>query len=101
MRGPAAVTLAFLLGSACVEGPEIVSETRTLGDDARVSVRDEMTTAPEPDVCDLLPVDSGACSVACDWQALSEYVPAGTCAAFVCELVDGREATFHACHPRG
>jgi hypothetical protein len=99
MRGPAAVTLAFLLGSACVDEPEIVSETRTLGDDARVSVVAEMATAPEPDVCDLLPEDAGACSVACDWQALSEYVPTGTCAAFLCELVDGREATFHACHP--
>jgi hypothetical protein len=99
MTRPAAVTLAFLLGSACVDDAEVVSETRTLSDDARAAVTDEMESAPAPDVCDLLPDDCGACSVACDWSALSEYVPVGTCAVFVCELVDGRKVSFHACHP--
>lgn len=92
--------LAFLLGSACTDEPEVVGESRTLGDDARATVViDEMATAAEPDICDLLPDDCGACSVACDWEALVEYVPPGTCAAFICELVDGRDVTFHACHP--
>jgi hypothetical protein len=99
MRRPAALTLAFLLGSACVDEPEAVTGVRTLSDDARVAVLEEMASAPAPDICDLLPPGCGACSVACDWEALEEYVPAGTCAAFVCELVDGRKATFHACHP--
>lgn len=90
---------AFLCGSACVDEPGLVSESRTLSDDARATVIiDQMATADEPDICDLLP-DCGACSVACDWEALIEYVPPGTCAAFVCELMDGRDATFHACHP--
>lgn len=92
--------LAFLLGSACVDEADLGSESRTLSDDARASVTVEMATAPEPDVCDLLP-DCGVCSVVCDWEALIEYVPPGTCVAFLCELTDGREATFHACHPEG
>jgi hypothetical protein len=98
MTRPAALTLAFLLGSACVDEPAVVSGTRTLSDDAHVAIVQEMASAPAPDVCDLLPEGCGACSVACDWEALREFVPVGTCAAFVCELVDGREATFHACH---
>ncbi len=93
--------LAFLVGSACVDEPEVVSESRTLSDDARaVVVKGEMATAPEPDICDLLADDCGACSVACDWEALIEYVPPGTCVAFICELVDGRHVTVHACHPQ-
>jgi hypothetical protein len=93
--------LAILLGAGCVDEPEVVNVSRTLGEVARVPVIDEMTTDPEPDVCDLLPEDAGVCSVACDWEAVIEYVPVGTCAAFVCELVDGRDLTFHACHPEG
>jgi hypothetical protein len=98
MRRSSALTFAFLLGSACVDEPEVVSGSRTLSDDARASVTAEVASAPAPDICTLLP-EGGACSVACDWEALREYVPVGTCAAFICELVDGRDATFHACHP--
>jgi hypothetical protein len=99
MRPCSPLMLAFLLGSACVDEADVVSEPRTLSDDARVSVTVEMATDSEPDVCDLLADCDGACSVACDWEALVEYVPPGTCVAFICDLVDGRKVSFHACHP--
>jgi hypothetical protein len=98
MRKSAAVLAAVLGSSACASEPEGVAERVGTSAEARAVVVDEM--APETwDVCDLLPDDCGACSVACDWEALREYVPPGTCAAFVCDLVDGTQAIFHACHP--
>jgi len=99
MRSSSPLILVYLLGSGCVDEPDLVSVSRTLGDDARVPVIGEMATAPEPDVCDLLPADSGVCSGACDWEAVIQCVAGGTGCAFVCELVDGRDLTFHACRP--
>src|SRR5688572_28573780 len=93
------IMIALLCGSACVvtvEGEEIVTDDRTLSDDAHdVEGR---APAPEGDFCDLLP-DCGPCSLACDFDALVEHVPPCTCAAFVCVLTDGRRVSFHACHP--
>ena len=96
------VMIAWLCGSACVASEAndvLVSEGRTLGDDAaHAYVVSDMNIAEEPGICDLLP-SCGVCSVACDHDALIEHVPPGTCAAFFCELTDGREVSFHACHP--
>ena len=50
------------------------------------------------DFCALLPPDP-PCSLACDPDALSDFVPAGTCAAFLCPLSDGTQFAVHACHP--
>jgi hypothetical protein len=91
------VILAFLCGAACVAEEDLHDEVRTPSDDARVLDVNAIQTGAEPDVCELLP-HCGPCSVACDLEALSAFVPPGTCAAFACVLVDGRRATFHACH---
>jgi hypothetical protein len=91
------VILVFLFGSACAAEEDVVIEVRTLSDDARVLDVTAVKPGAEPDVCDLLP-SCGPCSVACDPDALAEYIPAGTCAAFLCHLIDGRRATFHVCH---
>jgi hypothetical protein len=95
------VILAFLCGSACVAELDTGEEARTVSDQARDDTRvidvSDISPGSEPDVCELLP-HCGPCSMACDPQALAALIPPGTCAAFLCELVDGRHATFHACH---
>jgi hypothetical protein len=59
---------------------------------------DELVQGPQPSVCDVLPCD-GPCSLACDRDALIEqYVPAGFCISFFCELTDGRILVLDACH---
>lgn len=92
------VMIALLCGSACVDDEALASGERTLSDDARAIIISDMNLGAEPDLCELLPT-CGICSVACDPDALAEHVPPGTCAAFVCELTDGRQVSFHACHP--
>lgn len=102
MMRASAVLALFLCGSACTDEPDVpetVAERHTPGDEGRALIDDEMSPGTT-DVCRLLPPDDGACSVACDWEALREFVPVGTCAAFVCDLVDGSTAIFHACHPQ-
>lgn len=46
------------------------------------------THVDQESVCSLLPSE-GACSLACDAEALAQLIPAGTCMTFVCELADG------------
>ena len=69
--------------------------------DAQASDRALSSTdpeAPETDVCALLPLD-GACSLACDYDALvQQYVQKGSCATFFCRLSDGRSIVVDACH---
>lgn len=97
MRSHAAWLISVICGPACVDSAELESEARTLGVDAPEEIR-MISPGTEPDVCELLPA-CGPCSVACDYEQLSTHVPPGTCAAFVCELDDGRVITVHACHP--
>lgn len=95
---------ALLCGSACVD----VSEPDVMGDrGTHAMLVDEASAIAETgdgdgqphEICGLLPPD-GACSLACDPEALSEqYVPPGVCVAFVCTLTDGRSINVHACHP--
>ena len=100
MRASAVLALlvAQIGGSACTDDPGSVAARHTPGDEGRALIADEMSPGTT-DVCRLLPEDCGACSVACDWEALREFVPVGTCAAFVCDLIDGTQAIFHACRP--
>ena len=103
MRQSSVALAVLLCGSACTEAPEGVAER--LDESLRASVGAQAVIVDEispgsSDVCDLLPDDCGPCAVACDFEALREFVPVGTCAAFLCELVDGTRVTFHACHPR-
>ncbi len=71
---------------------------KLVSDEARLDVHSmSMETSPA-DVCSLLPCD-GACSLACDHDALvDQYVPKGSCVTFVCDLTDGRKITVDACH---
>ena len=94
-----ALLVVQLWGSACTDEDTSVAERHTPGEEGRALIADEMSPGTD-DVCRLLPPDDGACSDACDWEALREYVPEGTCAAFVCDLIDGRQAIFHCCHPQ-
>lgn len=89
--------VALLCGSACLVPDDAASDVSTPGEGAHIVVTAGMD-ADDDDVCALLPA-CGPCSVACDAAALADYIPPGTCAAFVCELTDGRRMTFHACHP--
>jgi len=95
--------VAVLTTSACMTGDDTVNVAggeRAASYDERSDVTSDSRSAPaDPDVCTLLPPD-GPCSLACDPEALAEqFVPLGTCAAFACTLVDGRQITVHACHP--
>jgi hypothetical protein len=92
-----AVIFALLCGSSCVADVEHASEDRTLSDDARADAARLLSAPDEPDICGLLP-ECGPCADACDPDALEQHLPPGTCAAFVCELTDGRVLTVHACH---
>jgi hypothetical protein len=94
------VLVMLVSGSACVEGNEPVDPGATLGDQAQLvtSAQRDMDGEEEPTICDVLPQD-GPCSHACDFATLSSFVPAGTCAVFHCDLLDGREISIHACRP--
>jgi hypothetical protein len=91
------VIFALLCGSACITEVELASDDRTLGDDARAEQVDMVSMPDEPGICELLP-ECGPCADACDPDALEQHLPPGTCAAFICELTDGRTLTVHACH---
>jgi hypothetical protein len=93
------VLVALLSGSACVAVEEPAAPGATLGDQAQLvtSAQRDMEEE-EADVCAVLPVD-GPCSHACDFVTLVSFVPAGTCAVFRCDLLDGREIAVHACRP--
>ncbi len=90
--------VALLSGSACVEVDEAVQPDAPLSDQAQQVSSAHMDDEDEADVCDVLPID-GACSYACDFAMLASFVPAGTCAVFRCELLDGRTVSVHACRP--
>ena len=96
-------TLAALtvlsFGSACVATGDTDDEPQPPGDYAHASTHAVVELGdPESDICAHLP-PSGACSKLCDREALLEYVPAGSCAVFHCELTDGRVVGVHACRP--
>lgn len=101
MRNARWFCAVLVCASACaVEDGELRStDTTTPGEltvDDTLVLQGAASTEPD-DVCSLLPPD-GPCALACDEEALAEqYVPAGVCAAFLCELTDGRSIAVHAC----
>ena len=87
------------LGIACVAGVACAVAPAD-GPDAAVDREPPSVigAADSDDICELLPT-CGPCSLACDPVELAEqYVPVGTCASFLCTLLDGREIQPHACH---
>ena len=100
-----AILVGLGLLAGCLDGdPNVtepdgtsVGEQPSLG--ALSSAPGELAQGREPSICDALPCD-GPCSLACDREELvTEYVPAGTCISFYCELTDGRPFVLDACHP--
>jgi hypothetical protein len=81
---PVKLILFALLVSGCVDGSRVEPDRRTI----EHSIAIDGTRA-----CDLLPEEEGPCSVACDPDAVQDYILAGTCAVFACELADG--STIH------
>lgn len=55
---------------------------------------DSAPTPPEP--CEGFPAD-GACSQACNPDALRAYIPPGTCATFECPTSDGSTVRVGGC----
>jgi len=102
MPPTAALLLALALGSGCVAGPEAGDEEPetdpvvVVSDVAQPSTSALAEPGEPADICGLLPCD-GPCSAACDYEALAQYVPNGTCVTFLCDLADGRTVAVHAC----
>ena len=99
-----AILLGSLLVAGCLTGDPNASEPDGTSTGEQPSIgalshEAEHVQGPAPSVCDLLPCE-GPCSLACDREALiDQYVPAGFCISFFCELTDGRVMVLDACHP--
>ena len=89
--------------TACADGgpspPDASTSAQSPGQIATLSDMPSLvSTGSGTNDCDLLPCD-GACSLACDPEAMGEqYVTVGACALFACPLSDGRTMLVEACH---
>jgi hypothetical protein len=101
MMNHAAIVLSSLLvifTAACVEsalGPELPDPVPT---SAETVARFERAFAAERDTCPVV-ADEGPCAVACDREALLEYIAPGTCLTFGCYDADGDLVNVGACSP--
>lgn len=95
------VGLVLFAGCVDVDTDSIEPGSTSTGEQPSIGAlfaHDDLVQGPQPSVCDVLPCD-GPCSLACDRDELVEqYVPAGTCVSFYCELTDGRVMVLDACH---
>lgn len=91
---------SLLAVCACGAGCAEASDARDgpVDTDLLIDVSPSAQADPPTPICDLLP-PTGPCALACDHDAFLDFVPPGTCAAFLCELTDGREIVVNACHP--
>jgi hypothetical protein len=56
--------------------------------------------APPPkNGCDDFIAVTGPCSVACDPDALQQFIPKGTCVTFRCDRIDGTFGKYGGCRP--
>ena len=98
-----AILVGLLVFAGCLDGDPNVPEPGDTSTGEQPSIGalfagDELVQGPQPSVCDVLPCD-GPCSLACDRDALiDQYVPAGFCIHFFCELTDGRLIVLDVCH---
>ena len=68
------------------------------GDDRHPSISSSLETPVDDyDVCEHVPAQP-PCSLICDREALTQYIPESSCAVFVCTLTDGLQVTVHVCH---
>lgn len=108
-----AAWLALTGFSACVAevagDPPSDDTARRVDDDVPLratltpDLPDDPQTPEEPDDtppegCDATVAETGACSIACNTDAvIDQYVPAGTCVVFECDLVDGGTLQIGGC----
>jgi len=110
-----AACFVFAATSACVAevtgDPPSDDSARRFNDDVPLSAlrspdvpdddRPETPEIPEdepPQGCEATVETTGACSLACNVDALIEqFVPAGTCVLFTCELIDGNTLSIGGC----
>ena len=93
---------ASLLLAACLETTES-DPVDTDGDGAGTPIilaRDNGGVAGDHnrDICSKLPDDAGACSVACDPDAVMAFIPEDSCAVIRCTLTDGTTFSTGGCN---
>lgn len=104
--------VSALFGAACAEqtgpgvGPDededpiVPVPTGELPPDLPTTERplDDEPDDPNLEVCALLPDGDGACTHACDPDALAAFIPQGTCVTFSCTLTNGRPYRTGGCN---
>jgi hypothetical protein len=88
--------VTFVTG--CLTSAASADPTVELGDD-NLALAAVMPSDPPDDVCLKLPDDDSACASACDPVKLVQFIPPGTCVAFVCHLTDGSVFRTGGCVP--
>jgi hypothetical protein len=96
-----------VLGACADAEPTTDPESPHSHDDITVSETQSEITEPEdlnpyldPEICEPFVETEGPCSVACDPEALQEYVPDGWCMDWLCHTADGHTARIGACNWR-
>lgn len=96
---------ASLLLAACLDSTTESTPIDTDNGSAAVPTvlaRDNAGKADEEgadvDVCGMLPANDGACSVACDLEAVMAFIPKGACAVIPCTATDGTRFNTGGCH---
>jgi Fe-S-cluster-containing hydrogenase component 2 len=96
-----AVALALCAHACAVGGDDAFAPDGPEGpkaDEDHPSISFSLETPDDGyNVCEHLPAQP-PCSLICDRDALTQYIPESSCAVFVCTLTDGREISVHACH---
>jgi hypothetical protein len=111
----AAVLAAFLFSACAVESTDESQTGRTIDEDLvhidelELELGDEDTQTRERagadqekfdtslPLCERIVETEGACAVACDEEALQEYIPQGACVLYPCTLDDGRRISVGGC----
>lgn len=92
--------LLFTLSlTGCLSSPTTEDiATEATPDEVRAAVAELAALEQDDGACPIV-ADEGPCAVACDHDALLEYVQKGTCTIFRCELADGTTAFAGTCNP--
>jgi hypothetical protein len=91
--------------SACASDEVEVTASEDVARPENANVRLRMPAQREipedtgPEDCELVSAVDGACSLACDPDAvIAQFVPEGTCTMFECDLTDGTTINVGGCH---
>lgn len=98
MRQRALGVLALMRVFGCPDGRDLDGQPLDPVRGSTQATADLGAALDEPGLCRLLP-SCGPCSLACEPEKLAEeYVPEGTCALFLCTLIDRRQIEVDACN---